>query len=78
LKRPLLALFVLLATVAAISFVAGLTLGARRWEAKAIYADDREQLRRDTARHLDTCIEEMAKARSQCEPAMAPVDWARR
>jgi hypothetical protein len=70
----LAALFALLATVASIAFTAGLTVGARRWRARALYAADLEQLRKDTGGHLDTCIDKLAEARVAC-PGLEPVRW---
>lgn len=75
-NRSLAALFALLATVAVIAFVGGLTLGAVRWRARALYAADVEQLRRDTGGHLDTCVDTLAECRAgKCS---APVNWGSR
>jgi hypothetical protein len=77
-RLPLASLAALLITVAAISFLGGLTLGAVRWRARAESASAWVELQARTGRYLDTCIDAHAQCKAVCSEPLAPVDWGRR
>jgi hypothetical protein len=70
-RLPLLALFLLLSTVALISGAAGYTAAAVKWRARAMYAEDQAELKRQAVLYGDTCVEWLGACRAVCETPQA-------
>lgn len=70
-RLPLFALFLLLAVVAGISGVAGHTLAVMRYRARAMYAEDQAELKRQAVLYGDTCVEWLGACRAVCETPQA-------
>jgi hypothetical protein len=70
-RLSLAALFLLLAVVAGISGVAGHTLAVMRYRARAMYAEDQAELKRQAVSYGDLCVDQLAQCRAVCETPLA-------